>query len=68
VKIAEHFEGIAGKIRGDISTAILTIGVGLSLITAVISEKGRCKKISISMVSIVIGVCAFLIIVSFFVF
>jgi 4-amino-4-deoxy-L-arabinose transferase-like glycosyltransferase len=55
-----------GKIRGDIGTAILIIGVGLSLITALISEKGRWKTISISIVSIVIGVYAFLIIGYFF--
>lgn len=57
-----------GKIRGDIGTAILIIGVGLSLITALISEKGRWKTISISIVSIVIGVYAFLTIAFFFVF
>ncbi|ALF10815.1 hypothetical protein [Parageobacillus thermoglucosidasius] len=57
-----------GKIRGGIGTGILIIGVGLSLITALISEKGRWKTISISIVSIVIGVYAFLIIVSIFIF
>jgi hypothetical protein len=55
-----------GKIRGDIGTGILIIGVGLSLITALISEKGRWKTITISIVSIVIGVYAFLIIAFFF--
>ncbi|WP_027409364.1 hypothetical protein [Anoxybacteroides tepidamans] len=57
-----------GKIRGDIGTGILIIGVGLSLITALISEKGRWKTISISIVSIVIGVYVFMIIVSIFIF
>jgi hypothetical protein len=54
------------KIRGDIGTGILIIGVGLSLITALISEKGRWKTITIIIVSIVIGVYAFLIIAFFF--
>jgi hypothetical protein len=54
-----------GKIRGDIGTAILIIGVGLSLITALISEKGRWKTISISIISIVIGAYAYMIIAMF---
>jgi hypothetical protein len=56
------------KNKGDIGTAILIIGVGLSLITSLISEKGRWKTISISIVSIVIGVYLYMIIASFFVF
>ena len=46
---------VIGKVSGGAGTAILTIGVGLSIILALFSQKGRLKTIILSLYGLLIG-------------
>lgn len=50
-----------GKIRGDVGTGILITGLFISLLTALFSNKGALKTISLVLVLGIIGVYGILI-------
>lgn len=45
---------VIGKVNGATGSAILLVGVGLSILTAVFSEKGKLKTIILSLYGILI--------------